>query len=125
MGYLKADQIAKKFSNSQECSFWLTHRQAEWLFGQFHREHPEAQQYGNSQSQIKGEFSHQGNSYLWTANLAPNKAAIFKVTKSQYKEPVTCSFQDFVATKGYDWNEVLNTPLMGQLAIEFSQGVLK
>lgn len=118
MGYLKADQIAEKFSGSRECSFWLTQKQAGWLFGQFHREHPEAQQYGDSQNQIKGEFS----PYLWTASLAPNKAAIFKVTKSLYEEPVTCSFQDFVAVKGYKWDEINNTPLMGQLAIEFSQG---
>lgn len=121
MGYLNADQIAEKFSGSHECSSWLTQKQAGWLFGQFHREHPEAQQYGSSQGQIKGEFSCQGNSYLWTANLAPNKAALFKVAKSQPTKPIVYSFQDFVASKGHDWNKILNTPLMGQLTIEFSQ----
>lgn len=126
MSKLNADQIAELFSKGQECAFWLTQKQTDWLLNVAMREHGQP-------SRLKGRrwglgyFENNNGSFHWECNEGNHNNAMLKVWKTreeghQITYGVTVKdFQAFVKNQGYNFNEIMNTPLMGELAVEFSR----
>lgn len=111
---LTPDQIAEKFSKGQQCGFVLTRKQADWLLnsGNYTNSHF-GRRYG------KGQFRNETGLYRWEATEGYHGSANFKVTKISEEEKQQ-TLQEFVTERGYDFDEIMNTPLLGQLAVEYA-----
>ena len=115
---MNSNQIAEKFSNGGEVSFFLTRKQADWLLNTSMSESKAGSHFGRRWG--KGEFRNETGLYRWEATEGYHGSANFKVIKIN-ETTQQQSLQDFVTEKGHNFFEIMNTPLMIELAIEYSK----